>query len=106
MNKEWIDKQVMTDFEILFKQFKNLIPVLRCKEYIDYMHKRFPDKELHHLTGSFGPLKLHDAFVIPFTREQHQNAHNGNIEKVFIDNIAIAIKYFFEFLVSTGRISQ
>lgn len=93
----------MTTEEILYKQFRN-IPPLRLKEYQDWLHKKFPDKEIHHLTGSMGSLKLHDCFSLPTTRKEHTEYHNGNTQQVFIDNIAYSIRLFLQFLQETNRL--
>ena len=81
--------------EILYKQFREL-PVYKDKNYLKWLRVKYPDKELHHLTGSMTGIKLHDCFIVPVTRAEHIKAEANKIQ-FFNDNLHIAIKLFMEY---------
>lgn len=82
--------------EVLYKQFREL-PVFKSKDYIKWLHNQYPNKELHHLTGSMTGIKLHDCFIVPLTREQHIKAETDKIG-FFNNHLHEAIKNLITYL--------
>lgn len=59
----------------MWKHLRYKIKPWKSKGFLGYMKERFPDKDLHHLLGSMGPLKLTDLLLAPVTRAEHQKCH-------------------------------
>jgi len=59
---------------------RNNVKLWHSKKYIAYLKERFPNKDLHHLLGSFMSKKITDSLIIPLSREEHTQAHKLNKE--------------------------
>lgn len=81
----------------MYKALRHRIKPWKSKGFLSFMKERFPDKDLHHLLGSVGPLKLTDLLVVPLSRQQHQSAH-CEAETAFEDNLAEALNYVQQYI--------
>ena len=70
----------------LFGRFKHNTRPAKSLKYLKWLRERFPNRELHHLVGSQGKLKLTDYLIVAVTREEHARAE------------AFKILFFFEHL--------
>lgn len=59
-----------------------MIP-FKSLNYLRWLKTKEPDRELHHLLGSQGTLKLHDLLIIPVSREEHMQAEAHKEEYFF-----------------------
>lgn len=82
--------------ENLYKRLRNL-PIRKSKKYMDWVKKKYPDKEIHHCLGSMTGIKLNDLLVMPVTREQHLEAERNKIDFA-IDNLPQSLNLLFEYI--------
>lgn len=82
--------------EVLYKQFRGL-PIFKSKDYIKWLRKQYPDKTIHHLTGSMTGIKLNDYLLIPLTIQEHEEAERHKIE-FFNNNLSKSVKLLFEYV--------
>lgn len=74
----------MNEKKELYGRVKHNIKPAKSSRLIKWMKEENPNKEIHHLIGSTGKLKLTDYLVVAVTREEHARAE------------AFKILFFFE----------
>ena len=82
--------------KVLYMQIKRLVPPVRDKKYLDWVRTKHPEKEIHHLFGSYIAGKRTDYLVLPLTREQHLEAEKNKSEfaiEHLAESIALLITY-------------
>jgi hypothetical protein len=87
----------MTLDKQLFGRFKHNIIPAKSNKFLKWMREQNPNKELHHLLGSQGKLKLTDYLIVAVTREQHQKAEAFKI-LYFFENIHTAINNLIKYV--------
>src|SRR5690606_9973440 len=87
----------MTDTQILFKRMRNFIKHWKCPELLEYVKKKYPDRDMHNLAGSMGQLKLTDLFIVTLSRVQHQKA-DSNRDEAFVQYLPESANLIQEFI--------
>lgn len=87
----------MTKEKELYGRIKHNIKPMRSNKYLTWLRKKNHDKEIHHLIGSQGSLKLSDYLIVAITREEHQRAEAFKI-LYFFDNLHIAINNLIDYV--------
>ena len=70
-------------------------------KYLTWMHRRFPNMELHHILGSCKGKRFTDALVMPLTREDHAKAHK-RLPHYFNIHLTESFLYFIQYLEETS----
>ena len=81
----------------MYKKFRHEIKPWHSEDYLEWFHKKFPDRDPHHLLGSIGPLKLTDSLIIPVMRIEHSIIHEDP-EEEFNRSIVFSINIFQEYV--------
>lgn len=70
-----------TDVEILFSRMRNEINPVKSKKFMDWVKQQFPDKDLHHILGSYCGRKGTDLLIVPIEHFEHiEKAHKNMVE--------------------------
>lgn len=81
----------------LYGRFKHNIKPAKSGKYLEWVRENNPGKEIHHLIGSVGPLKLTDYLVVAVTRDEHNRAEAFKI-LYFFENLHIAINNLINYV--------
>lgn len=81
----------------VYNRLRTFIKPWKSKKYLEWLKDKYPIRDLHHLVGSVGKLKLSDALMVPLTREQHNTAHD-NAALFFEDNLYVAVNLLQEYI--------
>jgi len=69
---------IKTENDVLYNKIKHSIGFARSEKHINWLKKLYPDREPHHLFGSYSQgLKTSDYCVLPLTREEHVEAEQN-----------------------------
>jgi len=68
------------------------------ESYREYLKKRFPDKDLHHLLGSFTGMKISDSLLIPLSRKEHNEVHKLTKDEVLEMYLAKSINLLQDYI--------
>lgn len=82
--------------ETLYKQLRNL-PSRKSPKFMEWVKRKHPDKQRHHLLGSMTGIKLNDLLLLPVTHEQHEKAERNKID-FCIDNLPQSLNLLFEYI--------
>lgn len=82
--------------ETLYKQLRNL-PTRKSKKYMDWVKKKYPDLQRHHLLGSMTGIKLNDYLLVPVTHQEHEHAERNKMDYA-IKNLHKSLNLLFEYI--------
>lgn len=62
---------------ILFRQLRNVAGRYhKNQKYVAWLKKKYPDKEVHHVFGSFMSMKTSDLCTVPVDPKEHRLKQN------------------------------
>ena len=64
----------------LYIRLKDYLDKCKSPQYLKWVRNKYPDKELHHLTGSHIGSKTTDYLILPLTRAEHEEAEKRKSE--------------------------
>ena len=88
---------IRTKEDEIYNRVKNNVGFDKSKRFIKWQHENYPNKEVHHLAGSFTGIKTSDYFSMPVMREEHLHAEK-NKSQFCVDNLHIYLRIFFEYV--------
>ena len=81
---------------MFFNHLKNTIQPVKSIKYLEYLKSKFPDRELHHILGSYTGMKGTDFLIYPCTHKEHEHAEKNKSQfgiEVISSSINLLIEY-------------
>lgn len=82
--------------ENLYKRLRNL-PVRKSQKYMDWVKKKYPELQRHHLLGSMTGIKLNDFLLVPVTHQEHEHAERNKMDYA-IKNLHKSLNLLFTYI--------
>ena len=87
-----------SDIELLYDRLRHSIKPWHNKPFHGWVKFKNQDKDLHHLIGSMGALKLTDSLLMPLTREEHIKAEKDR-HSYFMEGLPVAINLLQDYII-------
>lgn len=83
-------------------RFMNIVPPLKSKRYLDWLKRKDPQKDIHHILGSHTGIRMTDFLAILVSRVDHQRAEMHKA-KYFMFYLPEAIKNLTQYIKHLER---
>ncbi len=91
------NQKLQNDYDYqLFIRLKNQIGFQKSKQYMDWFHSEYPEKDPHHPFGSIGSLKTTDLACIPLSRIEHESIEDEYSFAIW--NLPLVFRTIFEYI--------
>lgn len=78
-------------------RYRHILGFEKSKKYLEWMKKKFPNMDIHHILGSYMGKKMTDLLVVPINHKFHIEIVTGNEGKYFLVYLPTALKYLQQY---------
>lgn len=85
--------------DIIFNACKNKVGFYRSQKFKDWFHKKYPDKEMHHLFGSYTAIKTTDFCSVPVEKKHSTSKAETDKSQFAIDSLPLLLEVMIAYIL-------